>query len=421
MPEFSSSKPRMRSDIKRRSFLKGAGVALLLPRFESLGQVTGKESPRRLLTIVNHLSFYQPAMTPKADGAFDNPPALLQELADHLGQVKFYSGLDNPAVQNGFGHTPCVGILSGYFNKLHRKNRLSIDQAIADQIGSDTRFKSLVFQAGENLNFSQISWDKHGLPVKQIDSPHKIFNLLFQVDENEKTQQQVLAENRSILDAVLAQAKSMEKRLNATDRAKMDEYLTSVREVEQTVKRRAYWADRTKPQVDYEIENFDRKSVDDYVGTLMDLAVLALQTDSTRAVTVQIPFWEGFKEPNLSGNYHDLSHHGQKPEKIKKLLMLEHAILKRISAALTTMKKRQVGNGSLFDQTTTLLTASMGSANSHNFDDLPALVFDTRMKTAGHWRKQDVPMSNLYLGLLQLFGAENGRFGESTGAFEVLS
>ena len=421
MPELSSSKPRMRSDIKRRSFLKGAGVALLLPRFESLGQVTGMESPRRLLTIVNHLSFYQPAMTPKADGAFDNPPALLQELADHLGQVKFYSGLDNPAVQNGFGHTPCVGILSGYFNKLHRKNRLSIDQAIADQIGSDTRFKSLVFQAGENLNFSQISWDKHGLPVKQIDSPHKIFNLLFQVDENEKTQQQVLAENRSILDAVLAQAKSMEKRLNATDRAKMDEYLTSVREVEQTVKRRAYWADRTKPQVDYEIENFDRKSVDDYVGTLMDLAVLALQTDSTRAVTVQIPFWEGFKEPDLSGNYHDLSHHGQKPEKIKKLLMLEHAILKRISAALTTMKKRQVGNGSLFDQTTTLLTASMGSANSHNFDDLPALVFDTRMKTAGHWRKQDVPMSNLYLGLLQLFGAENDQFGESTGAFEVLS
>ena len=421
MPEFSSSKPRRQSDIKRRSFLKGAGVALLLPRFESLGQVTGKESPRRLLTIVNHLSFYQPAMTPKADGAFDNPPALLQELADHLGQVKFYSGLDNPAVQNGFGHTPCVGILSGYFNKLHRKNRLSIDQAIADQIGSDTRFKSLVFQAGENLNFSQISWDKHGLPVKQIDSPHKIFNLLFQIDKNEKTQQQVLAEDRSILDAVLAQAKSMEKRLNATDRAKMDEYLTSVREVEQTVKRRAYWADRSKPQVVYEIENFDRKSLDDYVGTLMDLSVLALQTDSTRAVTVQIPFWEGFKEPDLSGNYHDLSHHGQKPEKIKKLLMLEHAILKRISAALTTMKKRQVGNSSLFDQTTTLLTASMGSANSHNFDDLPALVFDSRMKTAGHWRKQDVPMSNLYLGLLQLFGAENGRFGESTGAFEVLS
>ena len=314
-----------------------------------------------------------------------------------------------------------MGILSGYFNKLQRKNRISIDQAVAGLVGDETRFRSLVFQAGENLNFSQIAWDQHGLPVYQIDSPRKIFNLLFQVNENEQNQQQVLAEDRSILDAVSAQAKSMEKRLSASDRAKMDEYLTSVREVEQTVKRRAYWAERSKPAVDYELGDFDRKSVDDYVATLLDLAVLALQTDSTRAVTVQIPFWEGFKEPDLSGNYHDLSHHGQKKEKIEKLLLLEHAILKRISAALTTMKECAMGNSSLFDQTTTLLTASMGSANSHNFDDLPAMVFDGRMKTAGHWQKKDVPMSNLYLGLLEQFGAEANRFGESSGTLDLLT
>ena len=407
--------------MKRRTILTGAGVALLLPRMESLGQVSEVDSSRRLLTIVHHLSFYQPELIPTADGAIEKTPALLGELSDHFDHLKIFSGLDNPAVQNGFGHTPCVGILSGYFNKLERRNRLSIDQAVADQIGGDTRFKSLVFQAGENLNFSQISWDKHGLPVKQIDSPRKIFNLLFQVDENDATQKQVLAEDRSILDAVYAQAKSMEKRLNSTDRAKLDEYLTSVREVEQTVKRRADWADRARPAVNYEIRDFDRKSVDDYVATLLDLAVLALETDSTRAVTVQIPFWEGFKEPELSGNYHDLSHHGQKPEKIKKLLMLEHAILKRINGSLNTMKVCTVGHSSLFDQTTTLLTASMGSANAHNFDDLPALVFDSRMKTSGHWKKQDVPMSNLYLGLLQLFGAEQEHFGESTTAFEVLA
>ena len=406
--------------MKRRAFLKGTGVALLLPRLESLGQVEEK-SPRRLLTIVNHLSFYQPKLIPKNDGGFETPPPLLANLSDHFKHLKMYSGLKNPAVQNGFGHTPCVGILSGYFNKLQRKNRISIDQAVAGLVGDETRFRSLVFQAGENLNFSQIAWDQHGLPVHQIDSPRKIFNLLFQVNENEKNQQQVLAEDRSILDAVSAQAKSMEKRLSASDRAKMDEYLTSVREVEQTVKRRAYWAERSKPAVDYELGDFDRKSVDDYVATLLDLAVLALQTDSTRAVTVQIPFWEGFKEPDLSGNYHDLSHHGQKKEKIEKLLLLEHAILKRISAALTTMKECAMGNSSLFDQTTTLLTASMGSANSHNFDDLPAMVFDGRMKTAGHWQKKDVPMSNLYLGLLEQFGAEANRFGESSGTLDLLT
>ena len=407
--------------MKRRTFLTGTGVALLLPRLESLGQVTDAESPRRLLTIVNHLSFYQPELIPQQDGAFNQPPPLLAELSDHLEHLKVYSGLDNPAVQNGFGHTPCVGILSGYYNKLHRKNRISIDQAVAGLIGNETRFQSLVFQAGENLNFSQIAWDKHGLPVHQIDSPRKIFNLLFQVNENEQTQQQLLAEDRSILDVVFGQAKSMKKQLNPTDRAKLDEYLNSVREVEQTVKRRAYWADRSKPQVDYDLEEFDRKSVDGYVATLLDLAVLALETDSTRAVTLQIPFWEGFKEPDINGNYHDLSHHGKKPEKINKLLMLEHAILKRISDSLNTMKERKAGNQSLFDQTTTLLTASMGSANAHNFDDLPALVFDSRMKTSGHWRRKDAPMSNLYLGLLQQFGAQDDRFGESSTAFDLLS
>ena len=393
----------------------------MLPRMESLGQVVETNSNRRLLTIVNHLSFYQPKLIPEQEGGFSQTPTLLNELSEHLEDLKIFSGLDNPAVQNGFGHTPCVGILSGYFNKLQRKNRLSIDQAIADRIGGGTRFKSLVFQAGENLNFSQISWDKHGLPVKQIDSPRKIFNLLFQVDENAKAQKQVLAEDRSILDTVLSQAQSMEKRLNHTDRAKLDEYMTSVREVEQTVKRRAYWADRSKPQSDYKVEEFDRKSVDDYVSTLLDLAVLALESDSTRAVTVQIPFWEGFKEPELSGNYHDLSHHGQKPEKIEKLMMLERGILSRISDSLAKMKNRTVGESTLFDQTTTLLTASMGSANSHNFDDLPALVFDSRIQTPGHWRRQDAPMSNLYLGLLQLFAPEQEHFGESTNAFEILA
>ena len=105
--------------MKRRTLLQGAGVAMLLPRLESLGQVDDAPSPRRLLTIVNHLSFYQPELIPKKSGAIDQPPPLLAEFSDHLDQLKVFSGLDNPAVQNGFGHTPCVGILSGYYNKLH--------------------------------------------------------------------------------------------------------------------------------------------------------------------------------------------------------------------------------------------------------------------------------------------------------------
>lgn len=406
--------------MQRRTFLRSAGVALVLPQLESFGQVAETAaSPKRLFTIVNHLGFYQPALIPQANGAFAEPPELLKNFSEHFDQLKVFSGLDNPGVQLGLGHTPCVGILSGYFNKLQRKNRISIDQAVADLVGHDTRFRSLVFQAGQNLNFSQVSWDKHGLPVRQLDSPQKIFNLLFQVNENEAEQKQILAEDRSILDVVQRQAKSMEKRLNARDRAKMDEYLTSVREVEQKVRRQSFWSDQPKPEVDYELPSFASNSVEAYVQVMLDLAVLALETDSTRSLTVQIPFWESFKQSNISGSYHGFSHHGKKPEKIKKLLVMEHGILSRISKTLTLMKERSVGNESLFDQTTTFITASMGNASAHTFNDLPALVFDRQIKQPGHARLEGVPMCNLYLSMLQNFGAERDEFGESTGTVEV--
>ena len=96
MRELSSDKPRRRADIQRRTFLKGAGVALLLPRLESLGQVAGAESPRRLLTIVNHLSFYQPELIPQTDGAFENPPPLLAELSDHFDHLKSFQRVGQP-------------------------------------------------------------------------------------------------------------------------------------------------------------------------------------------------------------------------------------------------------------------------------------------------------------------------------------
>ena len=414
--ECPNTGPRMR----RRTLLKGGGVALLLPQMESLGEVV-TESPKRLLTIVNHLSFYQPSLIPEDDGEIVRAPELLQELSDHFDSLKVFSGFDNPGVENGLGHTPCVGVLSGYFNTLERKNRISIDQAAAALIGEATRFPSLVFQAGENLNFSQISWDRNGLPVQQHDSPQRIFNLLFQVNENEAEQKRILAEDRSILDVVFRQGRSMEKDLNSRDRAKMDEYLTSVREVEQTVRRQALWADRARPTVDYAVEGFDRNSVDSYVDVMLDLAVLALQTDSTRAVTLQIPFWDGFQESSISGNYHDMSHHGQDPEKIRKLLIVEHAILARISRTLSDMKERTVGHESLFDQTTTLVTASMGSANAHTFNDLPALVFNSRLKTPGHTRLAHRPMCDLYLGLLRHFGAQQDTFGESESSVDLLA
>lgn len=408
--------------IQRRTFLKGVGISIVLPHLESFGEVAESPTPtKRLFTIVNHLGFYQPALIPKTDGGFTTPPELLANFREHFEHLRVYSGLDNPGVQLGLGHTPCVGILSGYFNKLQRKNRVSMDQAVAEMIGNETRFRSLAFQAGENLNFSQVAWDKHGLPVRQLDSPQQIFNLLFQVDGGVNEQKGILAEDRSILDVVFRQAKSMEKHLNGRDRAKMDEYLTSVREVEKTVRRQNYWSDQPKPEIDYKLPDFASNSVEAYVQVMLDLSLLALETDSTRSVTLQIPFWESFKQDNISGSYHGFSHHGQKPAMIEKLLVMEHGITRRISETLSKMKQRSMGCETLFDQTTSFVTASMGNASAHTFDDLPALVFDSGIKNPGHASLKGTPMCNLYLSVLQHFGAETDVFGESTGTVELVS
>ena len=392
----------------RRTFITASGLSLLLPPLESFGQDT-TVPVKRLLTVVNHLSFYQPALLPS-----EGNPVLLENLAAHRDHLKLFSGLATPGVQLSTGHSPAVGVLSGYFNRLERKNRISFDQQAAEVLGRETRFKSLSFQAGENLNFSQICWDKDGLPIHQIDSPKRIFDLLFRIDPDHKRQQEIIAEDRSILDLAFRQAQSMSKDLSGNDRRRIDEYFSSIRQVEKSVQRKGFWSSKEKPKADYLLPDYSRRSVDDYVQAMLDLALLALQTDSTRVVTIQIPFWESFDDDEFAGNYHDFSHHGQKEEKIEKLLVMENMILRKVGETLDQMKTKTMASGeSLFEETTTLVTAAFGNASSHTFDDLPALYFNRSVKNFQHEPVKETSTCDLYLSILQDLGVEVDAFGES--------
>lgn len=401
--------------MNRRTVLKAAGLSLLLPRLESFGEVK-EQTTKRLLTIVNHLSFYQPALVPGFKKG--TKTELLDTISENKNNLKLFSGFDNPGVQLGLGHTPCVGILSGYFNKLNRKNRISIDQQAAEVIGSETRFKSLSFQAGQNLNFSQVCWDKHGLPVKQIDSPEAIFQLLFGVKKNKQEQQAILIQEKSILDLVYKQAKSMNKSLNNRDKNKIDEYFTSIREVEKNVQRKKYWTGQNKPETSYKVPRFSSMSVEEYIQVMLDLSILALKTDSTRVVTLQVPFWETFKQADISGNYHNFSHHGQDPKKIEKLLKVEKMVVKKIDQTVSKLKE---GDGQLFDETSVLVTAAMANASAHTFNDLPALYFNKDVKSFKHERHEKKPICTLYNSILQNLGCQNDKFGESQGTVELNS
>lgn len=401
----------------RRTFIKTSGLSLLLPPLESFGQVA--ETPvKRLFTVVNHLSFYQPALLPSRGN-----PVLLENLAAHRDNLRIFSGLDTPGVQLSTGHTPAVGVLSGYFNRLERKNRISVDQQAAEWLGRDTRFKSLSLQAGENLNFSQVCWDKYGMPVYQYDSPERVFNMLFGVDPDNARQQQIISEDRSILDLAYLQAESISKDLSSQDRERIDEYFNSVREVEKSVRRRGFWSSKQKPETDYALPEYSKSSVDDYVQVMLDLALLAMQTDSTRVVTIQIPFWESFSnndDDGFSGNYHLLSHHGKNEQTIEKLLLMERMILGKIGVTLERMKATTMSSGeSLFDETTTLVTAAMGNASNHTFNDLPALYISRSVRGFQHDAPKDTPICALYLSILQDLGLEIDSFGEGKSTLSL--
>ncbi|MCA9249078.1 MAG: DUF1552 domain-containing protein, partial [Planctomycetales bacterium] len=194
---------------------------------------------------------------------------------------------------------------------------------------------------------------------------------------------------------------------------RIDEYFDSVREVEKSVRRKDFWSTKDKPQTDYALPDYSKGSVDDYVQVMLDLAVLALQTDSTRVVTLQIPFWESFTDDGFSANYHLLSHHGQKEESIAKLLIMEHMILNKVGEALDRMKAATMLSGeSLFDETTTLVTAAMGNASNHTFNDLPALYFNRSVRGFQHEDVEEAPICDLYLSILQDLGIEIDSFGE---------
>jgi hypothetical protein len=406
--------------LARRTFLKAAGLSLILPRLESFGEVPQKESSHntRLLTIVNHLGFYKPNLIPEKDGKFGQIPSLLKNLEAHQDDMSVFCGFNNPSVQRGSGHTPAVGILSGYYNTLTSRNRISFDQMAADELGKATRFKSLCLQAGKIRDFSQVSWDKHGLPVHQHESPEEVFEMLFGVESSVKEQQAVIVNKQSILDLVLRQANSFNKSVSVNDRQKLDEYFTSVREIEKDLKRDFHWSSKNKPMVVYKKESWKSNAVGDYLEQMLQLTYLAFQTDSTRVITLEIPFWENTIHPKMKENYHNLSHHGKSPEKIAKLQVLENMILKQVSGLVDRLKNNKFDGKTLLDQMSLLITASMGNANAHTFDDLPAIVMGGGFKHGQSRKVNHTPMGNLYLEILQKSGLEIDSFADSTSNFE---
>ena len=378
---------------------------------------------RRFVAVGNLLGFQTKQFFPEQTGKAFEDTTLLKPLAANRDQCTIYRGLDHGLRGGHFAvHTFLSGLLH-HESKNRADGNVTIDQFIADEVGTQTRFPSLTVGSEGGIHGGcQLSWTKSGVRVPPITGPAELFERLFVTESKERRAQQVKANSlqTSILDSLREEAGSLSKRVNNEDKAKLDEYFTSIRDVEKRLEFRKRWADQPKPQSPFD-KPANVNTVDD-LPMLYELIALALQTDSTRVATLEIGGSFLPQHLGIEKAYHGLSHHGNDKEAIAHLITLETYQLEHFGRFLTRLAGMQDGEQTLLDSTAVLFGSGMGNANSHTNTDLPIILAGGgygggEFKQANSSRPGRVPLCNLFLDIAQRMGVETESFGTSTGTF----
>ncbi len=429
--------------LNRRLFLQGVGTCLALPMLDamrpSMAASTRNASPKRFAAFYVPNGVNWDYFTPEGDGKDWKLPRSLQGLAPVKEHVSFLSGLSHPSL--GTPHFGGDNFLTGAsFHVSKYQNTISLDQRLAETIGQDARFSSLELTGDHSAStrygfMTTLAWSRAGTPVLAENSPRRVFERLFVDDaagdvEREKMR---LQQDRSILDRVMEQSRSLASELGAADRAKLDEYLTSVRAVEKNIQRAEQWAHVPKAKLKAEGVDLDVNPdtrLDAYVRTMMDLMVLAFQTDTTRIGTYVIAREGGgngsanYKAIGVNKDHHKLSHEQKNKESMEQLRMIDTFHIDQLAYFLERLKSIDEGDGTLLDHTGVVFGSGLSVGWNHNSKDLPILVAGGvgGLKQGRHlnYRGKDKPLSNLFLTLLQAYGVEAEAFGASDGALSEL-
>lgn len=426
----------MKTQIDRRRFLlRTAGASLTLPGLTSLmAKTTGSLASlqatkgagvgaRRFVAVGNLLGYQQKSFFPKTAGKDYESTTLLKPLEGLRKEMTVYRGLDH-GVKGG--HFAVHSFLSGVLHSEARDREdgnVTIDQYLAEKVGDQTRFPSLTIGSEGGIHGGcQLSWTRSGIRVPPITNPADLFDRLFANDSPERRKQRG-KENKlqaSILDAVNEEARGLSRKVNKEDREKLEEYFTSIRDVEKRLELRRRWADHPKPDAPFD-KPANRNTVDD-LPILYELMALALQTDSTRIATLEIGGSFLPQHLGIDKSYHGLSHHGNKEDAIAHLIALETYQIEHFGKFLTRLSQVKDGEGTLLDSTSVLFGSGIGSGNSHTNSDLPIILAGGGYRH-GEFKKVEskglnkVPLCNLFVDLAQRMGVEAKSFGNSTGSF----
>ena len=426
--------------ISRRQLLRGAGVALALPFLEAMMPPFTKRlfaatpvtpKPQRMFAICNNLGVLPDHFFPSQAGRDYALSPYLQELSSHKNDFTVLSGVHHPGVDGA--HESDVSFLTaapspggGGF-----RNTISLDQYIAGEIGQHTRFPSLTLGVNAAQGRRSLSWTPSGVLIPCEDSASNVYKQLFLQGTEKEIERQIqnLKLGESIMDTVAEQARALNRRLGASDRDRMDQYATAVRETERRMEKAREWERLPKP-IPSEESPIDPGSPAAYMEKtrlMYEMARLAFESDSTRSIALLLDSNNSptinVSEIKISDGYHNLSHHGKDEQKLAQLEAIDRNHMRLIGQMISSFKESKEGEANLLDNSLILYGSNLGDANKHTTDNMPMLVAGGRLKHGQHLafdRDNNYPIPNLFVTMMQSMGIETDRFASSTGTMKGL-
>ena len=419
-----------RQQLDRRAVLRGAGVAMTLPFLGAMTPAYATEQqalpPKRFVAMTLGLGLHAANLNPVEAGKNYTASRYLKAIDDLRDRFTVISGTSHPGVGGGHRAEACILTANPMGSSGRAKNSISIDQHLAKFLGGETRFPSLVLSSSGN---DSPSYTENGAMVPAVSSPSAVFDQLFANGTRaEREKQAVLVrEGRSIMDLVEEDAKRLQKELGQSDRDRLDQFFSSVRNLEKRMAASESWAERLKPKVKAD-RPVDIQNSRDFIGQqnlMSDVVRLALETDSTRFIVYHLGGSSGVVPiPGVQQGYHGLSHHGLDEEKLEQLAIVESAIISSWGDFLRGLQRTGDGDGDLLDHTSVLLTSNLGNASNHSNKNMPVILAGGGFKHGQHLafdQRRNYPLPNLFVSLMQQMGLEESQFASGTGTMTGLN